>query len=478
MSAALEVRNPRTGTLDDAIVPPTPAALAQACADLRAAQADWLALGLEGRIAAFQALKAALAEHRGHLIEALAQDTGRAMLSALEYDGLAPAIDRLMATARAHAQAGEHRAQALPHVRFKTQCVPYNLVGVISPWNFPLTLSLIDALPALLAGAAVAIKPSEVTPRFARPLRTVFAAVPAMAPVVHIFDGDGATGAALIDHVDAICFTGSVATGAKVAQAAARAFIPAFLELGGKDPAIVLDDADVARAATALLRGSVLNTGQACQSIERIYVARPIYDHFVALLVAGAKAVTLNAQDVHHGQLGPIIHAPQADIIRAHLDDARAKGARILTGGEIEVHNGGGLWCRPTVLVDVTPDMAIMREESFGPLLPVAAFDSEDEAVAAANDSDYGLSAAVFSRDLARAQRVAERLDVGAVSINDAALTGLMHEAEKHAFKRSGMGASRMGASGYLRFLRKKALIFNDGQPFDIAWFDEAKAVP
>ncbi|MEM6834817.1 MAG: aldehyde dehydrogenase family protein, partial [Pseudomonadota bacterium] len=292
--------------------------------------------------------------------------------------------------------------------------------------------------------------------------------------VFEIVLGGGETGAQVVTNVDAICFTGSVATGRKVGAAAAQAFIPAFLELGGKDPAIVLESADIDRATTALLRGSIANTGQACQSIERIYVAEGIADAFEAQLVEKANAVTLNAQDMQHGQLGPFIFEQQAKIVGAQLEDAKSKGARVLAGGTVEDH--GGQWLRPTVLAGVSTDMAVMTEETFGPVLPITRFDSLDHAVTMANDSQYGLSGAVFAGTVDEAEEVAARLDVGAVSINDASLTSMMYEAEKNSFKLSGLGASRMGASGLTRFLRKQAILINEGAVAPIAAFDEANA--
>ena len=300
------------------------------------------------------------------------------------------------------------------------------------------------------------------------------AEVSELEQVFEIVLGGGETGAQVVTNVDAICFTGSVATGRKVGAAAAQAFIPAFLELGGKDPAVVLESADIDRATTALLRGSIANTGQACQSIERIYVAESIADAFEAQLVEKANAVTLNAQDMQHGQLGPFIFEQQAKIVGAQLEDAKSKGARVLAGGTVEDH--GGQWLRPTVLAGVSTDMAVMTEETFGPVLPITRFDSVDDAVAMANDSQYGLSGAVFAGTVDEAEEVAARLDVGAVSINDASLTSMMYEAEKNSFKLSGLGASRMGASGLTRFLRKQAILINEGAVAPIAAFDEANA--
>ena len=336
--------------------------------------------------------------------------------------------------------------------------MPYPLVGVISPWNFPLLLSTIDTIPALLAGCAVVVKPSEIAPRFLEPLRQTIATVPSLQAVLSTIAGAGETGAALIEQVDLICFTGSVATGRTVATAAAQRFIPAFLELGGNDPAIVLESADLALATSAILWGSVVNTGQSCLSIERIYVADSIMEKFVDQLVTKANALQLAYPTVEDGQLGPIIAERQATIIADQLQDAIAKGAIVRCGGKIETLEGG-LWCRPTVLTNVNHSMKVMMEETFAPIMPVMSFSSVDEAIALANDTFYGLSAAVFAGSETEAIAIANQINAGAISINDAALTAIMHEGEKNAFKWSGMGGSRMGAAALKRFMRKKALL-------------------
>lgn len=469
----LAVRNPYTGAIDYQIEPTNADQVTDACARLRSAQPEWLARGFGGRTKVLRAFAAAVIENKAAIFEALSADTGRRYISGMEVDGIPGAVERWVKCAE-ELSDDEGKSGALPFIEYKVGYRPFSLVGVISPWNFPLTLSLIDALPALMAGAAVIIKPSEVTPRFAAPLRDVIDGIEGLKDVLTIVDGDGSTGAAIVDNVDAICFTGSVATGRKVGEQAARNFIPSFLELGGKDPAIVLESADVERAATSLLRASVLNTGQACQSIERIYVARPLYDAFLDRLVEKAKAVTINAGDPGKGQIGPVIFEKQAAIIADQIADARAHGATIHTGGEIEDH--GGLWCRPTVITGLTPAMKIMRKETFGPLLPVIPFDTVDEAIALANDSEYGLSAAVFAGTAEEAMAVGAQIEAGGISINDGSLTGMMHEAEKNSFKLSGLGASRMGRTGFLRFFRRQSMMVNTADVFDISQFDEANA--
>lgn len=469
----LAVRNPRTGEADYQIAAPGPHELRALAARLRAAQVDWAACGVARRSAVLKSWSGQLLAQPSALLDALAIDTGRHLLAANELRALGGMVAGNVALAAAALAGAHERPSVTPGVGIQSQLVPYGLVGVISPWNFPFLLSMLDTIPALLAGCAVLVKPSEVTPRFVAPLVASLRDFPELEGVLAFVTGDGQTGAALIEEVDAVCFTGSVATGRKVADACARRFIPAFLELGGKDPAIVLASADPDRAAAVVLRGSVQATGQACQSLERVYVDRRLATAFLERLVARAGAVTLNYPDSRRGQVGPLIFARQAEIIAAQLADAVSKGARILTGGRIENH-GGGSWLRPTVVTGVTHDMALMTEETFGPVIPVLAYDKVDEAVRLANDSVYGLSAAVFG-DEAEALEVARRLNVGAVSINDAALTTEVFDAEKNAFNLSGLGASRMGPSGLMRFLRKKALLIQHGTAKDMSSLEESR---
>ncbi|MFC5371252.1 aldehyde dehydrogenase family protein [Brevundimonas faecalis] len=471
--------NPRTGERDYEFAAASAQDVADVAAALRRAQPEWLALGVQGRVAALSRWADAVAAHRLPIIAALAQDTGRWFLSETEVDGAVRNLRRWAALAPemlGDDMRGPEKASALiPTVRYQNQSVPYPLSGFISPWNFPVTLSLIDAVPALAAGSAALIKPSEVTPRFVAPLLETLEAVPELKSVLAFVLGDSAVGQALIDQVDLVCFTGSVATGRKVAEAAARRFIPASLELGGKDPVVILESADLEQAVDAVLRGGLSNSGQACLSIERVYVQRAIHDAFLDKLADKASRLTLNWPDIHSGHLGPLIHAPQADIIERQLKDAVAKGARVLTGGEIRT-DGGGRWCPATVLADVTHDMEIMREETFGPVLPVMAFDTADEAVALANDTTFGLSGAVIAGTVEEALPVAERINAGGLSVNDCALTILTYEPEKNSFGLSGMGGSRMGPASINRFLRRKALIMQSGVPAPLDVLEESRA--
>jgi len=471
MGAKISVRNPRSGKVDYWITPPTPEQLAKQCARLREAQIDWQQAGLEQRIEALQQWKQVLFSQRDELTKALVTDTGRLSVSLLEFDSFISGIDRWCRLAPELLAKEDEKATAIPFIRLQQEYVPYPLVGVISPWNFPLLLSTIDTIPALLAGCAVIVKPSEIAPRFIRPFLETIASVPKLRDVLAYVEGAGDTGAALIEGVDLVCFTGSVATGRKVAEAAARQFIPTFLELGGKDPAIALASADLELATEAILWGSVVSTGQSCLSIERIYVAEAIFDKFVEKLVEKAQRLPLAYPSLEDGEIGPIIAERQADIIAEHLSDAVEKGAIVHCGGLIEELDGG-LWCRPTVLTQVNHSMKVMTEETFGPIMPVMPFSTVEEAIALANDTIYGLSAAVFAGTQAEALDVARHIDAGAININDAGLTAIMHEAEKNAFKFSGMGGSRMGAAALKRFMRKKAFLIKTGSFPDPWWFN------
>jgi len=466
----LKARNPRSGELDYEFAAPDSDAILDAANTARRAQQLWAELSVEQRAGILLKWGEALEHQRDAMIGALVADTGRYNESVLEIDTTLGAINRWRAQAPALLAEAVPFASATPGIDIANRGVPYALVGIISPWNFPLLLGLIDVIPALLAGSAVLIKPSEVTPRFIEPLNASLDAVPELRAVVHCLPGDGQTGAELIEQVDMVVFTGSVATGKKVGAAAMEQFIPAFLELGGKDPAIVTATADIERAATALTWGCMANAGQSCLSIERCYVHASRYDELVAALEKNIRGLQQCVDDASVGQVGPIIAERQADILREHLADAKAKGAEALVGGEVEEINGG-LWCQPTLLTGVSHDMLVMTAETFGPILPVMSYETDEEAIALANGTEFGLSAAVFAGTNTEAYAIATRLEAGAISVNDCALTAIIHEGEKQSFKASGLGGSRMGAASIQRFLRKQTHLINAEQSWDPWWF-------
>lgn len=472
VSTQLDVKNPRTGETDYHIAALSAAEVKALANRLRAAQPAWLARGMAGRGEALSVLSNALETRATEIIAALAVDTGRRKIAEQEVMGVVSALRGWAGLAPTLMPAPDWvQGRTKPYFKHQNDYVPYSLVGVISPWNFPMTLSFIDTIPALMAGACVMIKPSEVTPRFADVVTEVIADA-GMSDSLAFAQGAGDTGGALIDYVDCVCFTGSVATGRKVAVKAAENLIPVNLELGGKDPLIITASANMDKAAALALRASVLATGQACQSIERIYVPRTHYEDFLNRLVTEADAAILTYPEITEGHIGPFIFDKQADIVRAQIVDAKTKGARVLTGGDILTH-GGGQWLRPTVIADVTHDMDIMVEETFGPVMPVMAYETIEQAVSLANDTNFGLSAAVYAGTIAEAREIAEPINAGAISLMDGALTGQYFEAGKQSFKNSGLGPSRMGANGFLRFFRQKAYIANTIDPLTLDDFAE-----
>ena len=470
----MKARNPRTGVEDYEFAASTREEIAAEAASLRERQIAWEAMGPEGRAGVLSRFADAIEAAGPHIAGALSIDTGRGAVSWIEVQGAAGNIRR-WATRGPELFAGLDRgptASATPGIEIITEYSAFPLFGAICPWNFPVILSHIDAVPALMAGCAALVKPSEVTPRFVEPMRDALTQVPEL-PLAYIMGGPE-VGQALSEEVDYVCFTGSTATGRKVAEAAARQLIPANLELGGKDPMIIMANADPQWAAGVALRAAVVATGQACQSIERVFVAQEIAEPFLAALIQGAKAVEITPPDPASGHIGPFIFPSQAGKVQAHIDDAVAKGAQVLAGGQIEELDGGQ-YLRPTVLANVTPIMTVMREETFGPVIPVTIFEDLDAAIEQANDTEYGLSAAVLAGSLEEAASIGTRLDAGAISLQDGALTSMVGDAPNQSRKASGLGPSRMGDTGMLRFLREQAMIRLTGQPLPIQAYAEGQ---
>jgi acyl-CoA reductase-like NAD-dependent aldehyde dehydrogenase len=466
----LAVRNPRTGETDLTLRVTSPQEVAAKASRLRENQKAWAAMPIGERIGVMKRWLGEVARRANDIAEADAQDTGGCHTSYLQGFITMGNIGGWIEDAEAALErAGFHGpSKAMPQVEVRSQLVPYSLVGVISPWNAPMMLALLDAVPALFAGSAVLLKPSEVTPRFVKPLFETVAAVPELAGVFDYVIGDGTTGQDLIDQVDLVCFTGSVPTGRKIAVHCAQRLIPCFLELGGKDPVIVTETADLERATTSVLRGAAHASGMVCFSVERVYVHESIHDAFVALLVEKAGKVRLNSDDPRAGHLHPFTFAPQARIVESHLADAVDKGATIHTGGRVE-EIGGGLYMRPTVLTGVDHSMKVMQEETFGPCLPVMTYRTVDEAVALANDTIFGLTASVIAGSEEEALPIAERVNAGAVFIQDTFLTfGKNRTIGTHSFGASGLGGSRTGPESILRFVRRKALMTQHGEVADI----------
>ena len=346
---------------------------------------------------------------------------------------------------------------------------PRGVVGIISPWNFPLTMTLGEALPALMAGNAVVIKPSELTP-----LSAIFGAeIAAKAGfpenILQVVTGYGATGETLVDCADMIAFTGSVETGKVVMRRAAERLIPVSLELGGKDPMIILKDANLERAAGACVWGALMNSGQICTSIERVYIEAPVYQSFVDQVVARVRAIRQGPSE-SEADIGCMTSEEQLKKVTAQVDQAVARGAKALTGGRRHP-DLPGYYYEPTVLVDVDHSMSVMTEETFGPIIPLVKVNDAEEALRLANDSRYGLSGSIFTGDAATAQRLAVGMQSGSVCINESLVSFIVADAPMGGRKDSGFGY-RHGAEGIRKFCQQKTIVTDKfGLKEEFPWY-------
>ncbi len=463
--ATIAVENPATGeTL--ANVPALDAATVHSLAEAgRAAQPAWAEAGFEDRARVLLAARAWLAANGERVAATICGETGRPVdetqFAELSY-GLA-ALEFWAKMAPAYL-ADEEIQSASPFVRGRKLLVryaPIGLVGVIGPWNYPLNNSFGDCIPALAAGNAVILKPSEVTPLTSLLMAEMLAECGLPADVFAVATGRGETGSALIDEVDAVMFTGSVATGKKVMAQAAQTLTPVSLELGGKDPMIVLADADLERAANAAVSYGMNNSGQVCISVERIYAEAPIHDEFVERVrskVEGLRQGPPGAPGTV--DVGAIIFEPQLELIDSHVRDAVTRGATVVTGGK--PGEGPGRFYEPTVLTGVDHSMLCMREETFGPTLPVMKVADADEAVALANDGPYGLQASVWTRDTDRGEAIARRIEAGVACVNDAQVNYGALELPMGGWKASGLG-SRHGPDGIRKYTKRQSIMVTPG---------------
>jgi succinate-semialdehyde dehydrogenase/glutarate-semialdehyde dehydrogenase len=430
-----------------------PEAVRAAVDRARKAQREWATRSFAQRAEVLWALVDGLVERQDDIVELVIQETGKTLQEAISMEVLAPCMQ-----ISHYAKHGPRYLKSVTKrpsgvMRFAKKVTlhfqPLGVVGLITPWNGPVALAANPLAQALMAGNAVVHKPSEVTPFSAVLLQEIAEKAGLPADLYQVVQGDGATGAALIEAgVDKVSFTGSVATGRKVGEACGRNLIPCTLELGGKDAMIVCGDADLDRAADGAVRGSFFNTGHYCCGTERVYVPESIYEPFVERVVEMTKPLkqaTQGASDV-----GAVFWDKQMDIIEDHMRDAREKGARVLVGGERN-RSLSGYYFPPTVVVDVDHTMDLMQKETFGPIVAIQKVKDEEEAIALANDSEYGLSGNVWTSDLERGAKIAERMVTGSVSVNDIAVTYGIPEAPFGGVKASGVGQvnGEVGIRGY-----------------------------
>jgi acyl-CoA reductase-like NAD-dependent aldehyde dehydrogenase len=459
----IPVENPATGEIIAHVPDLDAAAIAEMAVKARAAQPGWDAMGFEGRGRVLLRMQKWLTDNAERVIRTVMSETGKtyedAQLADWSYGIGAFGFWAKNAPEYLADESVKSAQVMLKGKKLILRYKPLGLVGVIGPWNYPLTNSFGDAIPALAAGNAVILKPSEVTPLTSQVLLEGLLECGMPEGVFQVATGRGAAGAALVDLVDMIMFTGSTATGKKVMAKAAETLTPVSLELGGKDPLIVMSDADLDRAASHAVFYSMFNGGQTCISVERVYVEEPVYDEFVAKVMENMKGLR-NEISTGPGtsDIGSMTFPPQVDIVERHVEDAKAKGARILTGGKRGHEGKGGHWYEPTVLVDVDHTMECMTEETFGPTLPIMKVTDTEEAIRLANDSPYGLGASVFSKDVARGEAVARRIDAGAVCVNDTIVNYLALELPMGGAKASGLG-SRHGAGGIRKYCQQQALL-------------------
>lgn len=473
MSASIQVRNPATLELVQELAVATPAEVAAAVARARQAQAHWQRTSFTERARLLYRLRDLLLDQGDRLADILTSETGRprAEVFGNELFYLCNAIGAWAKHAERYLKP-ETISPSFSLVKFKkviSSYAPRGVIGIISPWNFPLTMTLGEALPALMAGNAVVIKPSELTPLSARFGAELVAQAGFPKDLLQVVVGYGETGEALIDHADMIAFTGSVETGRRVMHRAADRLIPVSLELGGKDPMIVLKDADLERAAGACVWGALMNSGQICTSIERVYVEAPVYQAFVDKVVARVQAIR-QGKSADMIDIGCLTSEAQLNKVAAQVDEARAKGGKILTGGRRNP-NLSGYYYEPTVLVDVDHAMSIMSEETFGPVIPIMRVNDAQEALRLANDSRYGLSASIFSRDKAAVEQLAEKLESGAVCVNDSLVNFIIPEAPMGGRKDSGSG-HRHGAEGIRKYCQQKTIVYDRfGLKEEFPWY-------
>ena len=471
----LTVRNPATGATLAEVPAATPEDVARALARARAAQPAWADLGAHARARHLDAFRAALLEARLEVADLIMRETGKPFAEALGSDVLA-ALDALKwNAAKGPRHLGPQRVRLWnPLFLGRASWLerePLGVVGVVSPWNYPLAIPVGNVAQALLAGNAVVLKPASHAPLTALKMREIMTRAGIPEDVCIVVPGPGReTGEALVQgDIDHLLFTGSVPVGRDVERRLRERGVSSTMELGGSDPALVLEDAHLQHAVRGVLWARFTNCGQTCAATKRVLVHRSLHDRFVAALVEGTRALRLGDPAHPHVDLGPLTDPRGVEDMAAFVDDARKRGGKVLCGGRARP-DLGAQYFEPTVVVDLPPEARLLSEECFGPILPVVAFDAEDEAVRLANGTPFGLGATVWTSDLERGRRVARRLHAGTVTVNDALYTFAAHETPWGGVKASGHGRTH-GPQGLHELTRLKHVNTTPAKTASPWWF-------
>ena len=441
----------------------------------RSAQKQWATLSFKDRgLIVMKARQLILAELES-IAQLISQESGKPVIEAVSME-LSPTLDLMQFFARRTRKLLKPEKLDIGLYRLlgrssRIVYKPLGVVGIISPWNFPWAIPLGEVVMALMAGNSVILKPSELTPLVGLKIEEVFNRAGLPTNVLQVITGNGATGAALVaSGVDKIMFTGSVATGKRVAATAAITLTPVVLELGGKDPMIVLEDADLESAARAAVWGAFSNSGQACASVERCYVQENVASRFIELVLSHTKELRQSAGSSPDADIASMSSERQLQLVENQVDDAVERGATVLVGGR-RTPGFTGPFYEPTLITGVDHSMPIMCEETFGPVLPFMTFANEDEAIRLANDSIFGLTASVWTKDIAHGKTIASRLEAGTVMINEVLYTHGIAQTPWGGVKQSGLGRTH-GKLGLLELVSPRHIHINRlGIIPDIWWF-------
>ena len=470
---AVESVDPATGEVWKRFETAAAEAVLAAVARAKAAQGEWAGQPIGARVRVLRRFHDCLYRRRREVADALTRENGKPVAEAIGSE-IAIALDfanyySRIAPRFLRAPWYTAGSLAMKRKRVRVEHDPFGVVGVISPWNYPFMLSAGVVIPALVTGNAVLLKPSEFTPESGELLASLFAQAGLPRDLFTVLQGDGSTGAALCDApVDKIFFTGSVATGRRVAVKCAERLIPCALELGGSDAAIVIADANVHHAASGIAWGRFSNAGQTCVAPKRVYVEDAAYDAFVRELGAAVQALKVGPGGVQETDIGPMIRADAVAALESQRDDAVSRGATVVATAAIPGTNGS--FFAPTVLANVPADARVLSEETFGPLLPVVRVRDADEAIALANAGVFGLSASIWSADTARAARLARRIEAGSVVINDSVVIAGMADVPHGGVKQSGIGRTH-GKAGLEECVRTKATVIDRFASWRQAWW-------